>query len=459
MSWEKMHNENHYSVTIDPVSRIEGHLKIKVEISDGIVVDAWSTGSLWRGMEEIFKSRDPRDAVQFTQRICGVCPTSHAVASAAAVEDALGVEIPEGATLVRNLLQGAEELMSHLAALYLLEGPDYASQIPELEPFRGKYYLQAAKIKVLSHEMAAVLGGRAPHPGSVIIGGTSFFPEFGKVKRLQSMLREIKEWVDSRVLADVERIGKEFPEYRDIGGGTKNFMSFGAYPQAGRQPYHAQGIFSGGKTQPLDAAKISESVEHSWFSADSVDGKNEPAVDKKDAYSWMKAPRYGGEVFELGPLARAIVSGRRKARVSVLDRLEARAEETVALCREMEKWLVQAEDPLPNWNKDAWNIPREERRGFGFTEAPRGGLGHWVWLSDAKIAKYSAIPPTTWNASPRDGDGQKGAIEQVLLGTPVKSAEHPVEVLRVVRSFDPCLACACHVIDLDGKKQFDVRVL
>ena len=453
-----MHNESHYSVTIDPVSRIEGHLKIKVEISDGIVVDAWSTGSLWRGLEEILKNRDYRDAVQFSQRICGVCPTSHAIASASAVENALGIEVPDGAILLRNLLFGAEHLMSHIAALYLLEGPDYASAFPELEPFTGKYYLQAAKKKVMAHEMSAIFGGRAPHPASVVVGGTTFFPSFDKIKRFGFILREVREWVGERVVADVEKIAKEFSEYREIGGGTKNFLSFGAFPQRGQQPFYLPGVFSDGHKQLLDSGRIRESVEYSWFGDGSVEGENFPAMDKRNAYSWAKAPRYDGAVFEVGPLSRSIIAGKRKARPSVLDRLEARAEETVALCSKMEEWLSQAEPEMPCWNKEGWKSDKA-CFGQGLTEAPRGALGHWAWLKRGRIARYSVVPPTTWNASPRDEKEQRGAIEQALLGTPVKNAEHPVEVLRVVRSFDPCLACACHVLDLDEKKQFDVRVL
>ena len=465
------------TIIIDPVTRIEGHLKIECEVDNGTIVDAHSSGTLWRGIEVILQGRDPRDAAQITQRICGVCPMAHGTASILCLDDAFKVTVPDNARIIRNLLLAANHLQSHilhfyhLAALDFVQGPDVAPFVPR---YTGDYrlpksindayvahYLQALDVRKKCHEMLAVFGGKMPAQATMVVGGVTVTPTVDKIASFLWRLREIKAFVNDVYIPDVLGVAQVYPDYKRIGKGCGNLIGFGAFPldAQGKNKFFKAGRSYFGKALDFDAAKITEDVKYSWYN-DGTTGKHpsvgatEPDVGKKDAYTWLKAPRYEGEVYEVGPLARMWVNGDYSDGISVIDRHAARALEAKKLAGAMEEWLMQLKpgDPVC---ADA-PVP-DSGEGMGLTEGARGALGHWIKISKKKIENYQAVVPTTWNAGPRDDKGTRGPIEQALVGTPVADTANPFEIVRIIRSFDPCIACAVHLIEPGGDmKKFRV---
>lgn len=459
------------SAAIDPITRIEGHLKINVNIDtvNGVqqVVDAWSQGTLFRGFEKILEGRDPRDAPIITSRICGVCPTAHGKAAALALDNAFGVTISEPARLLRNLVHAACFVESDILHFYLLSLPDYIRG-PEMAPWlpgldvgtrldrrteeglRG-HYLQAVALRRKAHEMGAIYGGKLPHTPGFIAGGFTAVSSAENKTAFQALLDELTTFVRDVYIPDAQVLASLYDEYFSIGKGYGNLISFGVFHQSGgASTLFAKGRFVDGMAgvQPLDVAQISEYVTHSWY-ADSANNLHPSVADtvaqhpKHDAYSWLKAPRYSGANYECGPLSRMTINGDYSNGVSVMDRHLARAHECLKILTAMQGWLAA----LPV-GVSAFTPPTLPRNavGVGLTEAPRGALGHWLHIEDNVIQRYQVITPTCWNCSPRDEAGLRGPLEQALIGTPVARADQPVEVLRVVHSFDPCLDCATHVM-------------
>ncbi len=476
-------------IAIDPITRIEGHLKMEVEIEDHRVVDAKSSGTLFRGFENILKGRDPRDAQHLVQRVCGVCPASHATAAALNLDNAFEVTPPANARIMRNLILGANFIQSHilhfyhLAALDYVTGPDTPPFVPRYEgDYRlpkdandaaVKHYKQALEIRMQAHEMLAVLGGKMPHLMSFTPGGVTEEPDADEIAYFSSLLKELSSFIDNVYIPDVLTVADAYQDYFNVGVGCKNLLAYGAFDLNGttNNKLFPPGVYTDGEIGSFDPQKIAEEVKYSWYAQETTgknpqDGVTEPEPGKPDAYSWLKSPRYGNKVHEAGPSARMAISyltnassqvkelidsvlahfGVRSclpALLSVMGRHAARVLECKFIADSMKEWLEQLVPGDPVYTE--CKVPTSGE-GMGLTEAPRGALGHWIKIRDHKIGNYQIITPTNWNVSPRDDRGKMGPIEQALIGTPVMDSQNPIEVVRVVRSFDPCLACSVHLI-------------
>lgn len=496
-------------VVLDPVTRIEGHLRIDTQVEEGRVVEAWCRGEMFRGFEDLLAGRDPLDAPVITQRICGVCPVSHAIASCRALEGALGLVAPPNGRLLRSLVLGANYLQSHVLHFYQLSALDfvdveailaYGGPDPGLRELRawvegevrsnrvlpaapflprlpGNYgedprwsagalahYLEALEVRTEAHRMAAIFGGKLPHTASLVPGGVTTGVDAEAVEHFRARLRQVRRFVENTYVPDVIEVARRFPAYGRAGRGAGRYLSFGAFEE-GKGAWLPAGTVSGGEFAALDTSRIAEEVGSSRYASRGPvhprEGEIRPEPAKAGAYSWLQAPRYGGAPFEVGPLARlqvaaavgaesvretlahVLVEARLEpaALESALGRHAARAAEALLLARRMESWL----DALrPGEPSVATYTPRAEGRGEGLVEAPRGALGHWTQVSGHKIARYQCVVPSTWNFSPRGDKGDPGPVEAALLGLQVNPAYKGLEVARVVRSFDPCIACAVH---------------
>jgi hydrogenase large subunit len=467
-------------LTISPVTRIEGHLKIEVDIEGGKVVDAKSSGTMYRGIENILKGRDPRDASQITQRICGVCPTAHGTASIRCLDNAFGVKPPTNGRIIRNLIFGSDYLMSHILHFYHLVALDYVKG-PNTEPFIPRYegdyrldpktnkvavdqYIKALDIKQKCHQMVALFGGKAPIAYGLVAGGATEVPTVDKMVSLKWRLKEIKEFIDGTYLPTVYLVAGAYKDLFAVGTGCKNLISFGVFPlDDGEKTFLLKpGSYTQGKDLPLDQTQIREYVKYSNYD-DATTGLHPSkgittwVPEKKGAYSYIKAPRYRELPHEGGPLARMWVTNpvlskhankflgidaNKEIRFrdlgdkafSILGRIATRAEECKLVADAMDQWIGELKPGAPSYTKV--EIPKEAE-GFGLTEAPRGALGHWISIKDQKIDNYQIVAATIWNACPRDDKGNAGPIEQALIGTPVRDIKNPFNVVRVVRSFDP----------------------
>ncbi|MBM3154505.1 MAG: nickel-dependent hydrogenase large subunit [Chloroflexi bacterium] len=508
-------------IVVDPITRIEGHLKIEVTTENGVVKDAQSSGMMFRGLELILRGRDPRDAQRYTQRICGVCPTSHSIASTLNLDSAFGLagKIPDNGRTVRNLILGAAHIADHILHFYHLTALDYVdvtkilgydgndpalnsvkefAKRGELAPFVPRYegdyrlsdkqniaalahYVQALEMRRKGQEMLTIFGGKMPHNMAVIPGGVTCNVTVDKIAAFLWRLNELRDFIDNVYIPDVLMVAETYSDYFGIGAGCGNLLSYGQWDLDGTNPDYTkrnrlvkQGTVSTDlKPGELDPGKIMEYVKHSWY-ADSSTGKHptkgvtEPQYGKAGAYSWVKAPRYDGKVYEVGPLAGMAVSyvkgeptvkalvdsvlGKFKASpsalFSVLGRHAARALITKFVADSMPGWLLQLKPGEPAYID--YEIP-DEGMGMGLVDGARGALGHWVEIKDKKIDNYQCVVPSTWNLCPRDDKGQPGPVEQALIGTKIKDEKNPFEIGRIVRSFDPCLACAIHLITPKGK--------
>ncbi|MBD3165101.1 nickel-dependent hydrogenase large subunit [bacterium] len=508
-------------IVIDPVTRIEGHLKIEATVDGGRVKEAKSSGMLWRGIEQILAGRSPLDAQRITQRICGVCPTGHSTASTLNLDSALGVndKIPDNGRIIRNLILGSNFIQSHILHFYHLAALDfvdvtdvagYNGNDPDLRqvskfisngnlsPFVPRYegdyrlpkkvniaavkhYVEALNMRRLAQECLAIWGGHMPHNMAMVPGGVTENPTVDKIADFRWRLQKLRYFIDNTYIPDVVAVAGVYDDYFQIGGGCGNYLSYGCFEMNSepdltkRERLIPMGRVSAKdlKPQPVDPAKISEQVKHSWYRSDSdlhpSRGQTEPDRKKEGAYSWLKSPRYDGEVYEVGPLSRqlnAYVNGFGPTRelvndtlthfragpsalVSVAGRHAARALEAKIVADAMADWVVQLKPGEPV--HASFEIPASSE-GMGLTEAPRGALGHWITIKDHSIGNYQAVVPTTWNGSPRDDKDQPGPFEQALEGTRVRDPENPFELVRIVRSFDPCIACAVHVVNAKGRE-------
>ena len=457
---------------IDPVTRLEGHLKIEVTVDavNGVqqVVDARATGTLFRGFEMILLNRHPWDAQHLTQRICGVCPVSHGMASVLALDAASGVTAPDNARIMRNLVLGSNFIQSHILHFYHLAVQDYIDG-PSMPPWQPSWsadkridqntsatlvnhYVTALDMRRKAHEMGALFGGRLPNPPTYIPGGFTTTPRTERIVEFRRYLEELLPFIQDVYMKDVDALASIYDDYSSIGRGPGNLLAYGVFDldsndntkllKRGRLPN------SSSKVGSVDVNAISEQVTYSWYT-DSTNnlkpssGSTIPQYPKGEAYSWLKAPRYGGLPYEVGPLARMKVNGDYTRGISVMDRHLARAAETLKIAQAMRTWVDELKVGGPVYTSAP--VP-SSAASYGLTEAPRGALGHWLKISNGKIAQYQVITPTCWNASPRDGNGNRGPIEEALIGTPVENIDEPIEVLRVIHSFDPCLSCAVHVM-------------
>ncbi len=508
-------------LNIEPMTRIEGHLGINTIVERGKVKEAYVEGTLFRGLESILHDRDPVEASMLTQRICGVCTASHAMAAALCLDDILGlaVDIHKNARIVRNIILGANYLQSNILHFYHLVALDYVD-ITAVREYRGddedlvavkkflkrgvldpfvpryegdyrlsknknitgiKHYVEAFNIRRMAHEMLAIFGGKMPHQCGIVAGGVTVKPSQDKKDEFRDKLGQIKAFIDAAYLPDVCMIGESYPDYFQKGRGCGRLLSFGSFDleddnpdQVTRQRFIHQGLTGTSlKLEKLKLGKITEEIIHSWYDAKSDRYPDEPPDPyKEQAYSFVKSPRYGGEVVETGPLADLLVSYAAKHRASrklvdatrtdfgikkdlqgffsIMGRNLARAIETKLIADAMCEWIEELDPDAPIYTHyDKQDFPMECER-FGITGAPRGALGHWMHIKNRKIHTYRIVTPTTWNASPRDAKGNPGPIEQALAGLEIKDKHNPFEILRAVRAFDPCMACAVHVIKASG---------
>ncbi len=516
-------------IVIDPVTRIEGHLKVECTVENGVVKDARTTGNLFRGFEIILRGRDPRDAQVITQRICGVCPQSHGIAATLSLDSAFGIaaKIPDNGRIIRNLIQGAHIAQDHVLHFYHLTALDYVnvadvasyegndSQLnsvkdfiargalgPFLPRYEGDYrlppevnqqavahYVRALEIRRIGHEAVSIFGGKIPHSVGVVPGGVTSTPTVDNIMAYIWKIKILQDFIDNVYIPDVLAVAGAYPDYAEIGVGCKKLLSYGSFDLEGGSPDYTRRarLFKQGtvgadlKPGDLDTNKITEYVKHSWYEDVTTNrhpskGDTKPQYGKPGAYSWTKSPRYDGQVYEVGPLARVAVSYARgdktaqalvndslkalnappAALFSVLGRHLARALSAKIIADSLEGWALQLKPGEPAYVE--YEIP-EEASGMGLTDAARGALGHWIEIKDKKIANYQCVVPTTWNVGPMDDKGQHGPIEQALIGTRVKDEKNPFEVVRIIRSFDPCLACSIHVVTPKGRDLGQFRVV
>ncbi len=461
------------TIKINPVTRVEGHLDIEVTIDSvanrNRVLTAKSSGTMFRGFELILIGRDPLDAVHYTQRICGVCPVSHGMAATLALEAAGGLAPTDNGRILRNLVLGANYLQSHILHFYHLAALDYVDTTGALDmpPWTPRYatpdmlkgadasrlighYVEALARRRVAHQMGAIFGGRLPAPVSFYPGGCSETVTAQNVADFRALLNDLDAFIEDTMIPDVQFVADRFPEYGLLGKGCGNLLAYGVFDlnAAGTSKLLPRGRYTDGALAPVDTTMITEYVGYSWYKRSTTNrnpsvGVTQPVTPGGGtSYSWVKAPRYLNKVHEVGPLARMWVAGDYREGTSVLDRLMARALEARKVALAMDDWLNQL---VPGAATLANGTRPAAATGVGLTEAPRGALGHWLSISQSRVARYQIITPTAWNASPKDDAGRNGALELALIGTPVADISQPVELLRVIHSFDPCLSCAVHV--------------
>ncbi len=563
-------------ITVDPITRIEGHLRIDVEVDDGKVSKAWSSGQMWRGIEQILIGRDPREAWSYTQRFCGVCTTVHAITSVRAVENALNLEVPLNAQLIRNIIQTAHAIQDHIVHFYHLSAVDWVDVVSALDadpvatsklaeslsdwslngphemkavqerlktfvgsgqlgPFASGYwghpamklppevnllavahYLQALDIQNHANKIVAILGGKSPHIQNVAVGGVSNSighdaPSVLNIERLmliKGFIDKLDHFIKSTYMTDVPAIGAFYLDWAGIGGGVNNYLTV---PDCPVDTAGTEFLLPGGYIDNADLATmkpittfgdayfrdgVAESSKHAWYKGDAAlhpwDGETEPDyTDFQDdgQYSWVKAPTFYGKRAEVGPLADVLVGvasghdGYTKylnqcmdilkgvsknpdipltAVHSTIGRHAARSIRCGVMIDTLHDLWQRLVDNIGTGDLDTFNapvFPKEEIKGVGFHQAPRGTLSHWVVIENGKIKNYQAVVPSTWNAGPRDADGQIGPYESSLMDNPVADPEKPLEVLRTVHSFDPCIACAIHMVDTEQKEIVKVKAL
>ncbi|MFP4026926.1 MAG: nickel-dependent hydrogenase large subunit [Candidatus Brocadiia bacterium] len=508
------------TITIDPVTRIEGHLGVHVEQEDGTVTEARCSGTLFRGLESIMGGRDPRDAPILTQRICGVCPQAHATASARALDEAYGVadQVPANGRLLRDILLGANFLQSHVLHFYHLAALDYVDVtavqkysgndsdlqavknflsrgnaqpfVPRyegdyrLEPDENvaatKHYVEALDVRRNAHELLALFGGKMPHQCTVNVGGVGTEVTSDKVMRALSYVEDILEFVNTAYLPDILLAAERYPDYLKIGAGCSRFLSYGGLDSTG-DPMFSSGILTpDNEFVAFDRDKIREEISSSYYAGESesntpFDSTSVPDAEKDGAYSWLKSPRYDGKPCEVGPLARMMIgyaAGNKAVKPAVegllektglqpvqlnstLGRHAARALETKLMAEAMREWIMALE---PGASCTLGLDVPESGRGAGLTEAPRGALSHWATIEDGELANYQCVVPTTWNGSPRDNQNVPGPIEQAIENETIKDLDNPFEVVRIIRSFDPCLACAVHLQRPKGELRLELPI-
>ncbi|MGV7223464.1 MAG: nickel-dependent hydrogenase large subunit [Nitrospinales bacterium] len=462
---------------MDPVTRIEGHLKVEITVDNNKVSDARCTGTLFRGFEILLKQRNPLDAAILTQRICGVCPISHGQASVLALEDVSNWRPTTNGRLMRNLTLGSNFIQSHILHFYLLAAMDFIKG-PDTSPWAPawdvdisstmtansglqqvyKNFTAAIGARRDAHEMGAVFGGRMPTSHAFVPGGFTAVPTNQKIDTFGAYLNSLTNFIKDIYIPDVERVAAAYPVYWDIGKGPDNLLAYGVFETDDdyQSKLFPPGFIENGESFNLGigvGTLITESVTYSWYKDTTNNlnpdaGDTQPVYPKGDAYSWLKAPRLNDQPFEVGPLARMKISNSYAGGISVMDRHMARAQEALKIAEAMKVWLNDLNPNSPVFD-DAYD--QYSGTGVGLTEAPRGALGHWIQISNGKIDNYQVITPTCWNSSPMDDGNVHGPMEQALIGTPIMNADQPIEALRVIHSFDPCLSCAVHILKPNGK--------
>jgi len=473
-----------------PFNRVEGDLEVKIDIDDGRVSDARVTSPLYRGFEQMLVGKDPRDALVYAPRICGICSVSQSVAAATALRQAQGITIAPNGERVTNLVLACENLVDHLTHFYLFFMPDFAREIyakqawfskteQRFKAAKGSATKQLLPVRAQFLHLMGILAGKWPHSLALQPGGTTRAVEAGEKSRLLSLLFVMRDFLENQLFGvPLEQITEmtaiaqlnnyagapltadlrhflmlaDELQLQQLGRATDRFMSYGAYQTAGHHQFK-QGVWQGG-VHPLNSAVIQEDISHSWLDGDDAAlhpsvGITQPAADSEGGYSWCKAPRLDGKVVEVGALARQLIDGQaliqnlvQESGGNVRNRVLARLYEVARLLPMMEQWVKALEPGEPFCIEAA--MPKNAE-GIGMVEAARGSLGHWLSIRNGRIHNYQIVAPTTWNFSPRDAARQRGALEQALIGAPLRAGEtDPIAVQHIVRSFDPCMVCTVH---------------
>ena len=563
-------------ITVDPITRIEGHLRIDCEVEDGKVTNSWSSGQMWRGIETILQGRDPRDAWVFAQRICGVCTTVHAIVSVRAVENALELEVPLNAQYIRNLIIGAHSVHDHIVHFYQLSALDWVDIVsalsadpkaaanlaqslsdwpgnsvqeftkvqermkafvesgqlgvfgsgywghpamklpPEVNLMAVVHYMQALDYQRRANQIVGILGSKTPHIQNLAVGGVSnpINPDsqstltIERLYKIKTLIDELGAFVNQVYMVDVAAIGALYADWTAYGAGVMNYLSVPDMPldTKGTEFALPGGYIANGDVEsfrPITSYQdgyfedgVKESVKHAWYQGGKgalhpYDGETNPEyTDFSDdgKYSWVKAPTFYDNRAQVGPLANVLamfIAGheptqRNLTRLieiasavagaeiplaalhSTIGRHAARAVRCAVLYETLDQQWNLLMQNIASGDFDTYNrpiFPKGEIRGFGYHEAPRGVLSHWVVINNGKIANYQAVVPSTWNAGPRDENDALGPYEASLIGNPVAEPDKPLEVIRTVHSFDPCLACAVHMVDTDNNEIVRVKAL
>lgn len=465
-------------IVINPVTRISGFMEIEAIIENNKIIDAKTEGLLFRGFEKMLNGRHPFDAVYFTQRICGICSTAHSMASTLALEDVMNIIPTQQGRYLRDIIHGCEFLQNHLRHFFQYTIPDYV-RLPENYPlfetnhndFRlpkekndriVKHYFEALDLSRNAHQMLAVLGGKVPHNHGVFIGGITTQATTDKIIKIKSILSSIHEFIVEKMIPDVYTIAEYYVDYYHNGCGYGNLLSYGCfndYKDLGTL-YVNPLVYSDGNIRPFNADRITEEIEYSWYSDKKqsikpLEAIPEENMDKPDAYSWVKAPRYEDIPFETGPLARQWLSGQYRNGISTMDRTIARVLEVKKISEVMTTLL---DNLIPNTSvQQEYKVP-DTAEGAGLIDTTRGALGHWLKIENSVISFYQIITPSSWNISTRSSNILKGTAEKALIGTAIQDTENPVELGRIIRSFDPCISCATHVYS-HGKRIKTIKVV
>ncbi|MZP30728.1 nickel-dependent hydrogenase large subunit [Heliobacterium undosum] len=450
-------------VLFSPITRLSGLLSAQVILDGGRVAEAYVSSPLFRGFESIMGDRAVTDAVYLTQRVCGICSLAHGATASYLLDELYDNEIPENAQYLRNIMYGADFLQNHIRHFYLFSLPDFV-QMPDRPPFLRQnlldarfdgatnerlaaHYGEAIRAAQKSHQILALFGGKAPHQHSFVHGGVSVAPTADKVAQAGALLQEIEAFIRTRLLPDTDLIARAYGDYFYIGRTPLRLLSFGLFrfgPKNERFLWKGGVLTEGGVTTEPQVRLIREEAAHSWFSP--VDGALAPDPDKPGGYSFVKTVRYGGEPCEVGPLARMRINGFYDGGTSTMDRICARSLETALIAGLMREWLgrlVPGEPPI------AQKKTPVKGQVTAVTDAMRGALLHSATVEAERVVRYDIITPTVWNFSPKDRSGRRGPVESALVGTEIPRPEWTFTMLgRIIRAYDPCLACGTHIIDL-----------
>lgn len=496
-----------------PLNRVEGDMEVRVELEGNKIVDAWSSGTMYRGFENLMVGRGALDGLVITPRICGICSTTHLMAAAQALDQIAAVTIPDNAIRLRNLTLMVEHCQGDVRQSVLMFLPDfaapvyqshplYAEAVKRYAPLQGERCIDVVRQTKTIIEIIAILGGQWPHSSFMVPGGVTYVPPVTELNQCRHILTRYRKWYEQRVLgcslerwqavqsaADLDAWLAESADHRESdtgfflrfareaglqeqGRAHGSFLSYGSQKLPGDSAVsaaHGQLVAAGfvghdGQAQRFDQERVEEHVAASWYAdypggRHPFEGKTEPQATGTQGkkYSWCKAPRYADQPAETGPLAERIVGGDplfcdllRREGGNLMVRQLARLTRQATLLPAMATWI----DEMISRHDQPYYVvvpPLQEGRGYGLIEAARGALGHWVEIAEGKIARYQIVTPTSWNGSPRDGAGVRGPWEQALLGTTIRDVDNPVEAGHVVRSFDPCLVCSVHVVGADRR--------